>query len=223
MTRRLIVVVSVAALIGAGTWASRLIGEPTPAGGGASPGSNSTVGVVDFVRIFNESDQIRDLNELIRKQEVEVQTEAKQRQEVIENKQIELAAFKPGTPDYQSRRKELIRLGTEANIWLKVAEQDLESQKFDWTRMIYEKAVEIVGVLSKERGYSVVLQYKAFTPDDTDQTLATIKRMIQDRGVVYADKNADVTDEVLRRLNEFYRSTGGKKQLSPSTADAPKP
>ncbi len=222
MTRRHFTIAALAILIGGATWVAQTLGQTDPAV--VEPAATTTqspccVGIVDFVRIFNESEQIKDLNDLIRKQEVEVQTEAKQRQEVIENKTIELGAFRPGSPDYQSRRKDLIRLGTEANVWLKVAEQDLESQKFDWTRMIYEKSNEIVAAISKERGFSVVLQYKAFSPDDSDQTLATIKRMIQDRTVVYKDESVDITADVLKRLNDAYRAGGGKKQLNtPSSA-----
>lgn len=207
-------------------WAVQSRGHNQPAANPDAPPSAAPpccVAVIDFVRIFNECDQIKDLNDVLRKQEVDVQTEAKQRQKVIEDKQIELSAFKPGTPDYQSRRKDLIRLGTEANIWLKVAEQDLEAQKFDWTKVVYESATRAVADLSRERGYQIVLQYKEFSPDDTDQTLATIRRMIQDRAVVHADPSIDVTNEIIKRLNAEYAAAGGKKQLLPPDAAPAKP
>ncbi|MBX3395212.1 MAG: OmpH family outer membrane protein [Phycisphaerae bacterium] len=200
-------------LTGVSAWAAQTLGGPED-----QPSAATTAGpvaIVDFVRIFNECEQIRDLNEVLRKQEVDVQTEAKTRQKVIEDKQIELSAFQPGTPDFHQRRRDLIRLGTEANVWLKVKEQDLEAQKFDWTKIVYEKASKIVGQIANERGHSVVLQYKAFSPDDTDQSLASIRRMIQERAVVHADPNIDITNEVIRRINEAYRAAGGKKQLSP--------
>ncbi|HWL95009.1 MAG TPA: OmpH family outer membrane protein [Phycisphaerae bacterium] len=213
-------------LLAALVLAAKSSGQPDspPAGSRGTANSSASdccIGIVDFVRIFNECEQIKDLNEALRKQEVDVQAEAKQRQDVIENKQVELSAFKTGSPDYQQRRKDLIRLGTEANVWLKVSEQDLENQKFDWTKVVYQKAVEVVSNLSRERGLKVVLQYKEFSPDDTDQTLASIRRMIQERAVVYAENDTDMTDEVIKRLNETYRAAGGKKQLEPSAPAAP--
>ncbi len=212
---------AITGLIIAVAWTGQSHGQPDEAlrnASAAPSGGDCCVAMVDFVRIFNECDQIKDLNEILRKQEVDIQSEAKQRQKVIEDKQIELSAFQPGTPDFQLRRKDLIRLGTEANVWLKVAEQDMENQKFDWTKVVYKNAVQVVGQLSNERGYKMVLQYKEFVPDDTDQSLQTIRRMIQDRAVVHAEKDTDITDEVIRRLNGLYRAAGGRKQLEPSSS-----
>ncbi len=212
------ILICFASLLAAGTWLAQnhVQGQPPATPTTAAPAvSPCCVAIVDFVRIFNECAQIKDLNDVLRKQEVDVQTEAKQRQKVIEDKQVELSAFKPGSPDYHTRRRDLIRLGTEANIWLKVAEQDLEAQKFDWTKVVYESAARAVADLSRERGFQVVLQYKAFSPDETDQTLASIRRMIQDRAVVHADPSIDVTDEIIKRLNSEYTAAGGKKQLLP--------
>ncbi|MBK8270804.1 MAG: OmpH family outer membrane protein [Planctomycetes bacterium] len=225
MTRKntqILVVLCVIAAFATLSTQSRGQGEP-PASTPAAASPSCCVAIVDFVRVFNECTQIKDLNDVLRKQEVDVQTEAKQRQKVIEDKQIELSAFQPGTPDYQQRRKDLIRLGTEANIWLKVCEQDLEAQKFDWTKVVYQDATKVVGELATERGYQVVLQYKPFSPDDTDQTLAAVRRMIQERAVVHADPSIDITNEVINRLNKAYLAKGGKKQLMPATDPAAKP
>ena len=64
--------------------------------------------------------------------------------------------------------KDLVRLNIDANVWLKVTEQQVDQEKFDWTRIIYEQAVQVASDIAKERGYfeqlGLTIEYDAF-PD----------------------------------------------------------
>ena len=216
MKRNTLGFLSLGILAGGLIFAAQSRGQPgTTAAPGGSANSGSGVAVIDLVRIFNECQQIRDLNELIRRKETDIQTEAGKRREVIEKTQLELSAFKPGTPDFERRKKELMRLNIEANVWLETARQDLEVEKFDWTRIVYEHALQIAEQIAAERGYDVILQYKAFKPTEIEQTVTNIRRVIQDRTVVFARSDRNITDQVIRRLDDQYRAAGGKNQLSP--------
>src|SRR5262245_22134452 len=95
-------------------------GQPqSPASAGAS-----RIAVLDLVRVFNETAIIQDLNDNIRQKNDDYAKEASQRKKVIDDKQMELTAFKVGTPDHEARRKNLIRLNIEANVWVKASEQE---------------------------------------------------------------------------------------------------
>ncbi len=216
MIRPLTLVLTLAALLFLSFHAADTVGQPQTGKAPASP--TGGIAVLDLVRIFGDAAQIKDLNEAINKKQAELQGEAQQRAKVIENKQTELSAFKAGTDDYESRRKELMRLNIEANVWLKASEQDLEVEKFNWTRIVYEKACTAAGVIAKERGYSMVIQRKDFKPTDIEPTVQNIRRIIQERDVLYFAQQMDITDVVLRRLDEEYKNGGGAKQLSSATA-----
>ncbi len=191
--------------------------QPSGAGSPAATSSGARIAVVDFVRIFDECAQIKDLNDLIRVKQQALKTEAEQRRDVIESKQLELTtALRPGSLDYETRRKDLMRLRMEANVWLQMSEQDLDKQKFDWTRIIYENALKAAADVAKENGFDVILQKKEFDPNNIEPTVANIRRIIQDRAVVYSAPEVDVTTSVIRRLDASYKAAGGKAQLSPA-------
>lgn len=179
----------------------------------STPGAHP-VAVVDLVRIFNECAQIQDLNQLMKEQTDEFAKEAAQRRKVIEDKQTELGAFRPGSDDFAIRRKDLVRLNIDANVWLKVSEQAMDQDKFDWTRIIYENVLKTVDEIARERGYDIVLNRTEFRPDDIEQTVQTLRRLIQDRTVVHNVPEIEITDLVIRKLDAAYKAAGGKKQLS---------
>jgi len=187
----------------------------------AAPGS-AEVAVVDLVRIFNECEQIQHLNEMIRQKQQEIAAEAKQRRERIENLRIMLSAFQPGSKDYETRRKELMQLNIEANVWLQTREQEIEDDKFNWTRVIYEKSLDVVDKIAQERGLDFVAQRVEWKPDEiVDQNVTSLRRVIKERTLVYYRPSLDITDEVIQRLNAAYEAGGGRQQISRPEPSSP--
>jgi len=222
MDRNLAIVLAPAVIVLAVVGATRSAGQPTgsaPAAPAANDGRHG-IAVLDLVRIFNECGQIKDLNEMIRRRTEEIDKEANQRRDVIQNKQQELSAFQPGKPDYETRRKDLTRLNVEANVWYKMQGDDVEREKFEWTRLIYEQAIAVAGEVAKEQGYGVVLQRVEFKPFEIEQTVQTLRRVIQDRTVIYSVPEIDISDQVIRRMDAAYSIGGGKKLIAPPDKSA---
>lgn len=201
------------ALLAVSLFVAHSLAQAAPEAAGSAP---TRIAVIDFVRVFNECAQIKDLNEFFRQKQDELETEGRQRQKVIEGKRIELSAFQPGSVDYERIRKDFLRLGTEANVWLKMSEQDLESRRFDWTRVIYQNALDAAERIAAEQNFDVILQYKPFNADDIEPTLVAIRRIISTRSVVFRRGEIEITAEVIRRLDTTYKAGGGKKQLIPN-------
>lgn len=204
---------------GATQSAGQVIPGDAPGTAAARPAA-SPIAVLDLVRIFNECQQIKHLNEMIRKRTDDVTQEATQRKKVIEDKREQLSAFQPGTPDHETRRKDLMRLNIDANVWLKFTEEEVENQKFEWTRVIYEKAVKAAAELAQQRGHLMVIQKVDFKPDEIEASVQALRRMIQERTVVYGASEIDITDDVIRKLDAEYEAGGGKKQLNPPAQPA---
>jgi Skp family chaperone for outer membrane proteins len=215
-----ILALSFAGLVALVVAAGHSAGQPqSPAPGGSA--ASSRIAVLDLVRVFNETAQIQDLNDLIRQKNDDYAKEAKQRKKVIEDRQLELSAFKIGSQDYDTRRKNLIRLNIEANVWLKVSEQEIEQLRYDWTKIVYEKAMQASAEVARERGYDIVLQRTDFKPDEVaEPSLQSIQRLIRDRAVVYHAKEIDITDLVMQRMDREYKAAGGKATLGGTTHPA---
>ena len=226
MNRSFLVVALLGFVAAIGVGVTQSAGQPGPAAGAAPPAAatgSRPIAVLDLVRVFNECTQIKDLNEMIRQRTDEVTKEANQRKEVIDNKNRELEAFQAGKPDYENRRKDLMRLNVEANVWFKMQEEELEREKFEWTRTIYERSIVVAGEIAKEQGYDAVLQRVDFRPTEIEQTVQTLRRVLQDRIVIYNVPEIEITDMVVRRLDAQYNAVGGRKQLGSSQPPATRP
>ncbi len=205
---RSILSIAIAAIVGI---AALALAQNTGSESPATPptATNGQIAVIDLVRIFAECAEIKGLNAKLNNEGTETKLEAEQRQARIEQKQKELTAFEPGTSDYESRRKELLRLNIEANVWLKYKQEDIERRKFEWTELLYTRAQEVVAALAAERGYLSVVQRIDFKPAEVAPNVQALHRLIQERSVFWHAPEADITDEVIRRMDIAYKTSGG--------------
>ncbi|MFQ5425364.1 MAG: OmpH family outer membrane protein [Phycisphaerae bacterium] len=214
MNRKALVVFVICIALAAVIPVTRTAGQAAPA---ASTGGGNRTAVIDIVRVFNESLQIRDLNERMRRQTGEYSTEAKQRQAALADAQSRLGAFKPGTKEYDNLRKEMIRMNVEFRAWADVTEADLEQQRFEWTRIVYEKTMQAAEQVAKAQGYDVVVQQTTFDASEMpEQSVQALRMAIQRRIVIYRTDEVDITNQVLARMDADYRSAGRPQQTAPS-------
>ena len=194
----------------------------TPTGGG---GGAHSVATLDIVRIFSDTAQIKDLNEHMRQKTEDYTAELKTRSEALNTKKVELQAFKPGSADYEQRRKELIKLNAEAMAWSKATEDDLDMQKFDWTVEIYKLAIDSAGKVARARGFDVVVQRTEFKPAElTDRNVQALRAMIQNRTVIFSVPEVDITDDVIRAMDQTYKSKPAPRPTAPApSTPAPTP
>jgi len=200
---------------------SQGIGQSKPATSGAPSNVGAAAGrrvaVLDVVRIFNECNQIKDLNEKMKQAGDEYAAEVRRRREKLDALQTELRAFRPGTADYETRRKEFVKLTIDANAWAKATEEDIERQKYDWTRIIYGRTIEVSGQIAKDMGFDVVLQTSEFKPlEMPEQDVQSLRRFIQQRAVIYNVADIDITDAVINRLNQEYRASSTRTTTQPA-------
>jgi len=189
--------------------------------GGRSPVAGP-VGVVDVIRVFDECDQIKDLNQILREANETFQKEAEARKKVLAQKETELAAFAPDSPDYPPRRREFTRLSIEYNVWLQQTRGELARDHFNWTRIVYEECCKAVADIARERSMSVVLQKRPFKPEAIeDEDPDKVRQMIHGRNVVWNEDALDITDAVITRMNSRYREHGGRAKIKTLSPAAP--
>ena len=169
----------------------------------------SRAAVLDIVRIFEECVRIKDLNEEMRKNMEDFRTEVNQRREAIADQKLRLGAYRVGTEEYEKQRRELLRMNIELRNWAEITESDLERQRFDWTRIIYEQAAGASERIARDRGYDLVMLRTAFKPDDiAEQSVQGLRLAIQQRNVVFHAPGIDITDAVLERMDSEYKTAG---------------
>jgi Skp family chaperone for outer membrane proteins len=198
----LVLVVAAGILIG--VWRNDVVAQqPAPVG--------LPIAVVDMVKIFNDNDQWKAINETLKTRSASSEHEAEGRKEKIAAKQKEAEAYQPNTPEWKKCNEELLELQAKAEVWLRHEKGEIEQLKAYWVQKNYADVTAAVAAIAKQQGIAMVL-----TQEELDKEGQDSNRMfaqIINRKVVYCDPRLDITPSVSKKFNDDFKLRGGADSL----------
>ncbi len=122
--------------------------------------------------------------------------------------------LKPGTPEFDQRRKQLAMLEAELEWFTQSEGQKIEQGLAQSLHEIYLAIHAAVEEIAQERGIDVVLAADRL-PVDPPQSTTQARQQIVLQKVVYWTPRVDLTEAVITRLNERFRA---RRLTSPNAA-----
>jgi Skp family chaperone for outer membrane proteins len=181
---------------------SALAAAPAPAADAPPPAAKDLrIAVVDWPQLINGLAEWKDRQETLRQknQEMErVERDLRRRIEVVNSEMKDLAL---GTEDRALKEEELDRLRTELRTKMEFYKRQIQRQIGVYLEEIYRKVITEVARYAEEKGYDLVLKKQSL---ELTPTAVSIRSQIDMSTVLYAGSQADVTEELLKILNEKY-------------------
>lgn len=180
------------------------------------------IGVVKIAQVFEGYQMTRDLEDRFDGRRRAITDEAENRRKAMDNRRAALEAFDPASKDYAERREELRQAAVEYKVWLEVEEQRLKEEHMAWLRLIYEDVCAAAAAEAQARGIDLVVTCDDLSEDVPDSV--ALRQEILLKKVLYFSGRIDLTESVLRRLNENYEKKGGAASLKqPPAGRSPSP
>lgn len=191
-----------AGFAGSAAWLSAAQNRPTPA---------AKVACVDVVRVFNEYERMKDLQEEMKNVLEDLDRQNQEKRRAIDALEATLNAMSLSDPTYGEKTRELLKMQVEYKNWFDLAQADRAREVGVWTRKIYLEVLETVSRVAQGAGVDLVVYREDFTPTgfDPDQ----IRQQIRERKVVYANNAIDLSAIVLEDLNSKYRAQPRKPMI----------
>lgn len=167
---------------------------------------------IDIVVVFNEYQRQKDLTEEMRKLRTALDDENKQRLQKIDAKQKDIDALNPEDPAYVKKMREVLAMQIEYKNWFDLKQAELGREVAVWTSKVYKEISQAVELVAQQQGYDLVFYREEFPPVSVDPE--EIRNRIRARTVVYANPNCDITQVVLEKLNQDYRSAPSAPMLN---------
>lgn len=161
------------------------------------------VAVVDMVKLFNNYDRTKSVNERLAKRQNELKAERKKIVNKIEAMRAGLENFNPDSKDFYERQKKLFRLSVELKSLTQVGKEDIKREFRLSTERIYKEIVDVVAEVAKQSGYDLVLYLDAVQIQS--DSFPTLLEKIRQRKVIYSAPHINITRQSLDYLNQKYK------------------
>jgi Skp family chaperone for outer membrane proteins len=201
-------IVAAAAAIAAVSTAWNLAADPPAA---APAGVPTRVAVVDIVKVFNEFDQIKVLNQKMSALEADLQAQDQKKNQEIESQRGAVKAFSPDSPQHKKANDDLRTMLVNYQVWKLEAQDRMSQNHLRWVNRTYESIRTQVAAVAKAKGFQVILTTQELDTSITDSKVM-LKQIIE-RKVLYFDPVVDLTADVLAALNNAFAAAGGARSV----------
>ena len=166
----------------------------------AAPAQNFPVGFVDVQKVFADYKKAKELQDQLAKDFEQAQNAQRLQREKVSALKEGLDIYVPGTKEYLDQVKKIRLAEVEIELNEQVVKLDLQVRWAESLRKIYAEIQREVKAAAEEKGLKLVLRYQA--ADIKARTKDDVMNNILVRPVLYFDPTADLTNELLARLNK---------------------
>jgi len=197
-----------------------------------SKGENAAqakLGTVNIVRVFDELEEKIDMNAELRQFNDKRGARLKELGERARDLTEKAKLLNPETEEAKKTAKSLEEAKSEFRSYRDTTDEHLHKKLFDFTRAIYNKIRDEVQAYAREGGYDLILRTRDPEIGDVDETLPyrtrylELNRRIEAQTVFFHRSSFDLTDAIIKRLNEKYlREKAEKRELRTPDSTPPK-
>lgn len=172
--------------------------------GDASP---HKIGLIDMAHIFKEYKKFNVLRDDLKAKIEESDSKAKSMANEIKRLQTDLGKFKSGTPEYSDTEQSLAKASADFEAFRKLAQNEFLREESQIYKTIYLEVTDTVKKYASHYQYTLIMRFQREGLENADDPNNVIKGM--NRQVVYFRPQDDITDDILKFLNDRYSRDGG--------------
>ncbi len=168
------------------------------------------VGVVDLVAVTNGYDRTKDANADIQVEQANFKAAAEPKIKVLEDLRLKRDGFNKGTKEWQQLDDQVLKARAELNTWMQIERIKLERRHQEVLLDMYRQMTDAVERMVKKNSIDLVFTKAFLEPPQIDVDKAVglqdLQKRIVGQRVLYPTEVMDITQDVLKILNDAYKA-----------------
>lgn len=204
------IALAAATAVMAAVWGSlgSMLHAQAPEGAASLP---HKVGLIDMGYVFKNYEKFKTLRadlEAEMKQVVEKdQVDSQKIKKLQSDLQLLGKTHNESSPEYQRKEKELADAVASYQTSRKLLERDFMRKEAEIFKTTYLEVADFVKKYAEWRHYTLVMRFNRDEIDDSQNIQETMQQM--NRQVIYYQPQDDISDEIIKYLNQAYQRTAG--------------
>jgi Skp family chaperone for outer membrane proteins len=127
--------------------------------------------------------------------------------EQIKDLSLQKEKVAPGSSDFNSLERQILALRQKHESEREAAEREYTQRQARNTTSLLEEIQETIATVAKAKGLNYVVKV---SPEPKSSSAPSAMLSAMNRSVLYSDRRNDLTEEVIRELNQKFKATGEK-------------
>ena len=171
----------------------------------AAPMTAGPVALLDVSRIFKQHARFNGMMEEMKAHVQQVEAWVKTEREAMRVQAEQMKDLQPGSQQYKDTEVALAKRQSDVQIQMQVQRKELMQREAKIYFNVYSEVQQEVEAVAAARGFVIVLRYNGDQVDveQPDDVLRDINK-----SVIWFNRGADITDEVLARIASRSQQSG---------------
>jgi Skp family chaperone for outer membrane proteins len=190
-----------------------------PAGNPSTPAAppvarSISIGSIDVDRVLKDYDKFKVANETIRAESLERYNQLMKLANEGKAEQEKHGRFAPGSPDQKRCEDRITQLKAQIEALRENSEREFTQKEAETMATIYNEVATMAKSVAKQRGMTFVVKYSD-APANGSEPNSVVAAM--SRTILYSDPSVDITGDVVKYLNYYYKQSGGPAPKTTTT------
>ncbi|WP_437202306.1 OmpH family outer membrane protein [Planctomicrobium sp. SH664] len=169
-----------------------------------SAAASPVVGVIDLAYIFKNYDRFKDQTASLEAAAKDAEGQMKAFMEKGQKLQQQAATFQQGSAEFNKIEGEMIELKSQMEGFKQKEQREIVRKQAEVYKQIYVEVQDAVNKYAKYYDYKLIIRFNRAEVADSSNPQAIMQTM--NRQVVYYQDQDDITEPILKYLNESYRT-----------------
>jgi len=177
------------------------------------------VGVCNPAKVFEQMDERKVIEDKMKSERDKATAEVQRRKNEVEDIQRQRNELRPESAIFQEKTNQMMEKAVQFEVWARMKEAEMGRTEKEQIKALYEKIRDTCKEVAVEKKLDLILaERKPELPPNMEKLTADqVRQIISANDVLYANEKADITQEVIMRINKKYAAGGG---IAPAGAGA---
>ncbi|MEM7755864.1 MAG: OmpH family outer membrane protein [Planctomycetota bacterium] len=185
-----------------------LAGQSATANNAAVMAPATSVAFVRLDQVLDSLDERNErqaqLTEFIAEREAQLQELVADRDDAVEA----LELLRPGTAAHREKAREVLEIRSQLETRQRILQEIIALETGRILAELYTKIKAAVGEIAQRDGYDLVVHGDAHVELPANLSQTAVFTFIQERKLIYAGNQVDITDDVGRYMNNAFQAGG---------------
>jgi len=181
--------------------------KPKPAAAAAVP---HQVGLIDMAYVFKEYNKFKTMSDALKTEVEATDNEAKSMVQELQQMQAQLNSgqIAEGSQDHSALEQKLLEKGAALDGFRKMKQREFLRKEADIYKAVYLEVQDAVKLYAGHFNFTLIMRFNRETVEGAENPQEIIQSM--NRPVVYHRTQDDITEPILKYLNDQYNRTAAR-------------
>jgi Skp family chaperone for outer membrane proteins len=169
------------------------------------------IATANAAKIFNEMQETKDLKQKMENERKTLEATDKEKKDKINQLREGRDQLRPDAPQFQEQNQSYLKAQIDYKVWAEIQQQELGRAQKQQMKSLFDKITAAVTEVAKQKGIDLVIaEMRPDLPENLEQiNVDQLRLLINQRDVLFANENVDISNDVIAVLDTKYKS-GGK-------------